>query len=536
MTELHAVSIAGPAAGAAPGLAAARLLLAGFPAPELEALAAALGPAAAPRLAELSAAAVSCVERHGALVLCLGSLLAGDEACRLLECLAPLVPKERSCFVVLGAGSELGRFQDLVDDERLYYLCPSPPPLADVVDLLRSALDALDPGGRPPAWRSGGDAEPPAPSDLEASLLLAPLLARQASLAQAVAVAAQRALELGDADRARLWVHEPERDTLWTPRQGGREEARVSAAAGLVGFVNRTGREVRLARVGADPRFDPESDDEDGSPQDRFLALPVHAPGLGFTGVLALVRAAGRPPFGSRECEALGRLAALSAPILELIAARDRHESLTVRRHGIMGSELADLFRPEALERHVGAEREPSPMLRLSGHWLRRAYWLLLALTLAAAAAAGRGSVREYAAGWAVVRLAPRTAAAGDAPLGRVVALLPGRYRPLVRSGMPLRLELEGFRGSDERLVIDRVSPSVVSPAEARRRLGPEIGDGAPPLPGPVFLVEAPLPAATFGSSSGAYAFYDGLPGTAEVLVRSERIVDKLFPAWLGRR
>jgi hypothetical protein len=496
------------------------LVLSGFAPREVAALSAELGAGIEPVCAERPHDVVAWFERRGGLVLCLGPGLSGAEGCRFLAALASAMPLEELRIIVLVGGPDLHLFQDLLDQGRLYYLSAAQPSSHDEIALLlRSALAARR------LASLVEDAAGTAPHvELDALLELAPLLARQSGIETGVALVAHRATELMGA-RARLWIPEPESDTLRAPRQAGRAEARVSAVVGLVSFVNRTGRVLRVERAGSDPRFDADVDGEGCS--DRFLAVPVNAGPGGFAAVIALTRGSDCPPFTDREEEAAGRLAAVVAPILDLLAARDTHEGWLASNHGVMGSELADMFRPAALRRQIGGEVDPSPLPRLSGSGMRWAYRVFLVLLLGAALITVFGSLREYARGWAVVRMAAPTS---GGPPGRLIALLPARYRPLVRPGMKLQLKLEGFNRSAQWLVIQKVAPAVVGPTEARRLLGPEIGDAAP-VTGLVFLVEAPLLAATFHGSSGDYAYHDGMPGTAEVPVRSERILFDLFPA-----
>ncbi len=118
---------------------------------------------------------------------------------------------------------------------------------------------------------------------------------------------------------------------------------------------------------------------------------------------------------------------------------------------------------------------------------------------------------------------------AGEQPEMSVIAMLPGHFRPLIRSGMPLRLELDGYRYAYQRLQIDRVGEDVLAPSEARRFLGASAGD-ALTLGGPVIFVYARLPSSTFESSGREYLFHEGMRGSAEVRVRSEGVLTALIP------
>jgi multidrug resistance efflux pump len=111
-----------------------------------------------------------------------------------------------------------------------------------------------------------------------------------------------------------------------------------------------------------------------------------------------------------------------------------------------------------------------------------------------------------------------------------VVALLPGEYRPLLKPGMPLRLELQGYRYAYQHLIVDSVGDEVVGPAEARRSLGDEVAD-AVQLTGPVVKVSGHLESDTFEAEGKTRRYHDGMWGRAEVRVRSERVLVALVPA-----
>jgi membrane fusion protein (multidrug efflux system) len=111
-----------------------------------------------------------------------------------------------------------------------------------------------------------------------------------------------------------------------------------------------------------------------------------------------------------------------------------------------------------------------------------------------------------------------------------VIALLPGEYRPQLRPGLELRMELQGYRYAYQHLTVTEVGSEVVGPAEARRYLGDEIADAAT-VDGPVVLVTARLSSPTFVTEGKTRRFHDGMWGRAEVRVRSERILVALIPA-----
>lgn len=121
----------------------------------------------------------------------------------------------------------------------------------------------------------------------------------------------------------------------------------------------------------------------------------------------------------------------------------------------------------------------------------------------------------------------------GDGAQLSVVVMLPGKSRPLLRPGGALRLELHGFKYAYRDLVIESIGDEVVGPAEVKRFLGDDIAD-AVPVSGPVVLVRARLPSATFVTEGQELQYYDGMLGTAEVRVRTETVLYTLIPGLRG--
>ncbi len=111
-----------------------------------------------------------------------------------------------------------------------------------------------------------------------------------------------------------------------------------------------------------------------------------------------------------------------------------------------------------------------------------------------------------------------------------VVALLPGRYRPMLRVGGELRFELDGFHHRAYELPIGAVGDQIVGPTEAARYVGRDSAD-AFALVGPVVLVQAKLPAAEFEVDGETFGFATGMCGKAETPVRNEAIAYAFVPA-----
>ncbi|MCI0388646.1 MAG: hypothetical protein MOB07_07745 [Acidobacteria bacterium] len=193
------------------------------------------------------------------------------------------------------------------------------------------------------------------------------------------------------------------------------------------------------------------------------------------------------------------------------------------------------IFREEALEYHFRGSRTQGDLLRLCPRWVNWTYWLLMAVLVAGSIYALFGRVNEYATGAAVIRDEGRTIVTAitggtieDDALS-VIAILPGHYRPLLKPGLPLRLELTGFRYAYQRLTIDAVGNEVIGPNEVRRFLGQEIADSLA-LHGSSVIVQAHLPSRKFNAHGRWHEYHDGMTATAEARLRSENILLALVP------
>lgn len=107
-----------------------------------------------------------------------------------------------------------------------------------------------------------------------------------------------------------------------------------------------------------------------------------------------------------------------------------------------------------------------------------------------------------------------------------IIALLPGRYAPQLQVGLPLHFEASGGTTPQRSLPVESVGATALGPRAALRRLGP-LADSIR-VTGPQILVEARLPSAESGP--GVAARPDGMVGSAEVVIGSERLLFMLLP------
>ncbi len=548
----------------------------------------------------------------------------------------PLLPQ--SLNIVLSTGPDLELFADFIAQDQLYYLSQSMPRQRDLLDILRSALAKHLATNTPsaPIQTASGTAR------TQRILKLLQRLATEPKEGGAARLTAEAATELTQANRAYCLLYDRDTDVLWTPQDKGTEERRESAAAGLVSFVLRTGMPAFLPRIGEDPRYEPEADNDSGPADERFAAVPVAKDGR-VLAVLVALRKGSEEPFGPEEQRQLEALAEQAAPYLGRFAL-ERDLDAMVTQHGALGSQAADIFRREALEHHARGLGDRGNVLEISPAWTHLTYKLLLVLFVAALIYSLVGSIYEYASGVAVIRVsdredvtapfsgtvvevevatgqevredqllvrfygaqelanltrmqkefevalaqrlrnpsdlaaervlaslraqkeqaetrleelsirAPKTGIISDLRIrpgqhlvpGQVIlslvdedpelemlAIFPGQYRPQIKRGMELRMEPTGYRYAYQHLRVGEVSEEVVGPSEARRMLGPGIGD-AVALSGPVVFVRARLPESSFESDGKIYQYHDGMQGLAEVRIRRERILITLIPGLKG--
>ncbi|RKG95930.1 HlyD family efflux transporter periplasmic adaptor subunit [Corallococcus carmarthensis] len=139
------------------------------------------------------------------------------------------------------------------------------------------------------------------------------------------------------------------------------------------------------------------------------------------------------------------------------------------------------------------------------------------------------GDVRIHPGQYLAVGTLVASIVENDAP-AYLLAILPGYYRPFLRPGMPLRVELEGFQYEYRELVIESVGEQLIGPGELKRYLSPDLADTMEDPKGPVVLVRAPIPSRSFSIRGRRFEYFEGMPARAQVAVRSEAIFVAMIP------
>jgi hypothetical protein len=478
-------------------------------------------------------AAWDVIGRKAIAVAVLGPDLPGAAASTFLADTRRRYPALATRFIVLAAGSDLSLFQDFVDDDTVFFLTESPVGPNELLAIVRSAAANWPQPlrGAPPTTSESAEEI----SRLRRILDIAHTFAVQNDALATAELAARAVCDLVSAERAYCPVYDA-RDQVLRSRGADGETRTESAAAGIVSFTARTGLVLCVPCAGQDSRYDRNADDPEGAGDERLLAVPVSdGHDSQVLAVLVAVRVATRAEFEAEDVRTLSLLARHVGSALGRLALHAELERAAAHAGMFLGRPATDVYRAEALRHHVSAG-EFGAVLRVSDRWMTWTYRLIALALLASFLYVSMASVGEYADGLAVVRLdtpvdtgaAPARDGHGDLT-GRLVAFLPGHYLPTLRPGLPLWLVLNGFPHEPQRFIVESVDDEVMDRERAQRHLGRRVSADILP-PGPVVLVRARLQATSFVTQGQHYRYHDGMIGSAQVRVNSERLLTVLVP------
>jgi GAF domain-containing protein len=349
------------------------VLLAGWPIAAADALSAELRlrglPARTVNVASLSALAA----RGERTVLALGPELRPGAALEVLRDIVRADAHRAWVVVALACGDAPELFQELVDQDRIFFLSSSPPSTVDTADLLAAASTRAGP--QEPV-------EDDAETELRGRVLdLLRRLGRESDLTSALRETTREMRMVADAEHAQIWLYDERTESLT------RDTRRESAVAGLTSYAARTARSIAVERAGDDPRYDADLDAdfdrESGDPRERFMACPMVMSSR-VLGVLTLMRSAEGRPFGGVERQRMEWVASLLAPALGRLILDRELEERAAARHTAIRTDVAQLFRGEALDQYQRGRPDEAHLLEVEPRWTRNAYWVVLALIGAA--------------------------------------------------------------------------------------------------------------------------------------------------------
>jgi putative ABC transport system ATP-binding protein len=125
-----------------------------------------------------------------------------------------------------------------------------------------------------------------------------------------------------NAERASLFLVEPERNTLWLrvaqdlPEQG---KVRIPIGSGIAGAVAQSGQAIRVDDAYADPRFNREVDAKSGFRTRSILALPIKDRAGGVFAVAQLLNRRDGQPFEAADEQKFSRFIESIGVILETL-------------------------------------------------------------------------------------------------------------------------------------------------------------------------------------------------------------------------
>jgi hypothetical protein len=355
------------------------------------------------------------LEEQDVAVLVFSPDLVPAEARRLLLRVRTQLPGLSTANVVLCAGPQTDLFQSFVDEDRIFYLTSGPVEATALRSLLDAAVRHFEAKRR--AAPSAGQDD--AVSDTE--LDFCARLCVQVELVEAGALLVEAVQTLLEAEAARCLTYDRDEEVLRPIGRSAAEAPAESVAAGLVGFVARTGQPVALEAVGADVRYDAAADTPDAGRDVRLAAQPVFGPRREVIAVLTAVRSASAPAFSSADEQTLERLASYAAPTLSVMLAQVRTQALLLERSQSVRGD-SETYRQEALAHYVGRWNRDGGLLKTLPRWMTSLQWGLLALFLVGVVALGLARHRQYASGPAVIRARHRIGLHAPSP-GRVQAL-----------------------------------------------------------------------------------------------------------------
>jgi multidrug efflux pump subunit AcrA (membrane-fusion protein) len=231
--------------------------------------------------------------------------------------------------------------------------------------------------------------------------ICAAVSARPDSAAASVAVEEGMA-KLMPLARAMCAFYDADSGLVWT--ESSTNPIETVATSGIIGFVARTGQTVHAPTAGTDPRYDRAVDNPTGSGHEAILAVPAAGQSGEVHAVLVAIREPTQGPFDDRACEVLAHLGREVGPVLHRLGAAVEAQQVLDEQ----GPRGLQLFRPEAVEAY--RERtEEGDVIRVAPGWSRTMYWALLGMLIVGVLGISVGTVSQYSAGPAVVKLEGRS-------------------------------------------------------------------------------------------------------------------------------
>jgi len=110
-----------------------------------------------------------------------------------------------------------------------------------------------------------------------------------------------------------------------------------------------------------------------------------------------------------------------------------------------------------------------------------------------------------------------------------ITAFMPGTDRARIKPGMVLQVEMSGYYGERQHVVVTEVGEEIIGPSQARKLLGQKLGDTVM-LPPSIVVVKAKLASSTFTSKGKTFNYFDGMDGLGEIEVDTKSFLATVVP------
>jgi len=387
------------------------------------------------------------LEEDEVAVLVFGPKVKPLEIRNLLQSRSGEAPGQ-SVHVVLYDETPPSAFQALVNDDQVFYLAHA----SIAADELRATIVA--------AVHHYTRQKAPAPTALTAkeNMRLTDLclsLTQQKDLQELASALSMELLDLLQATQARCLFYDPQKNTLSLEGAEEDENELISAAAGLVGYVARTGQRVRIELATKDPRFDTEADNPGCTMETHFIAQPLNASGGATMGVFTATRGVHLGPFTLADEARIEALAVRAEPLLQVLLMEVRARQASTQGN----SADRNVFRQEALDYQDHVETN-GKLLWGVPLWLTWSHWLIVLFLSIGIAYVLLAKVHEVVTGPAVIRVTNKiTVLALSSGVVATVVVVPGDR---VMTG-DLMATLQGEPGDS---LLTRMREEVRAPAD----------------------------------------------------------------------
>lgn len=366
-----------------------------------------------------------------------------EYASEIASALGELASQKASCcssFVVLCEYKDQIHFQQLVDNDRLFYMATGQLPLDQLVAIIRAANRHL----------ANTLYQNVTSSSAEPNLVSLPVVAHYERLRlQQDTPSALRIIEEAVAERISGCFHEcllyePSNEILWSTKREHLHGSGDSAASGLLGYICRTAEPLMLRAPARDRRYDPDTDNPTPHHNPQFLAVPVTAGDpVRVLALIVVIRDSADDDFTLTDLATANSLAASCAPALNHVLTTQHLGSAMVPT-SVSGSEsrrqVIDVMPSKALD-----PARASLLLRPPS-WLNTSHWALVALGVLILVYLLTAQTSELASGTAIVRYSGETVV--PSPSTGIVAQLFINDGSHVQLGDPLLRLTGSFSGS----------------------------------------------------------------------------------------